>query len=222
MQPPMHSTPSALFPLLILLMTFLEAGAGEYKAYPAYSVKSPRGSFVIGQRARVEEDGWFWQAWICPETASAPSYQLPLWHEGELSWCGNFYISPDERFILHIQKTGSAANDGAVFTRGRDGRFALSRSGDPGLSLSRGAWSFFGRSTGLKSASFRTGLGFVAWGTDGECLELSLRGQDFGGDHFVQDWRLHYHLVSQRFFLTRDQVRHNRRAITVAPFSPSS
>ena len=185
--------------------------------HPEYSVKSPGGTFIIEQRALVEGDKWSWQAWMCPAAAGVVPYQLPLWHDNELCWCGDFYIAPNGRYILHAQKTGSGASDGALFTRGPDGLFALMHSACVGPPFSERVWSFFRRTLRRDPKLSRSRMEFVAWGADGVCLELSLGGEDLGGGCRVHDWRLHYNLMSKRFFVTHDQILHNRRAITVPP-----
>ncbi len=177
-----------LFHILIAALAIRLATAGEYTVRPQHSVAARSRAFVIEQRALVEDDQWAWQAWVCPAPGGGDPWFLPLWHEGELSWPGDFYISPDEKAILHIQKSGSAANDAAILTRHKDGKFALST-----LSLfSERAWEFFRRCLGRDPMLSRGGMKFVSWDTDGGGVELSLHCAELGGGgYIVKDWRFH-------------------------------
>ena len=202
--------------VLAITISIPVAHAGEYKVQPQHTIKAPDGSFVIEQRALVEQDEWLWQAWICPVSGGGTSYPLPRWHEAEWCWAGSFSIAPNGEYLLHIQKTGSGANEGAIFAKQRDGKFVPAPNPGPSAPLIERAWSFFRLKFSKDPRLSRGGMNFVSWGQDGDCLEISLHGSDLGGGFAVDDWRLHYNLVSERFFLSRDQIIHNRRAV-VAP-----
>lgn len=182
-----------------------------YKADREYDVRSPEGSFLIEQRMG---GGYGWQTWIRPTHHHASPYQLRLWHDCEIDWAGYFYISPNERYLLDIQKTGSGDNYGAIFIRDKTPRFVLAHPVMPFPPLSENAWDFFRKTTTLEAKVYHDGIKFIAWGTDGKCLEISLNGHDLDEEYYVRDWRLHYNLVSHRFFQTRDQIIHNRHSIT--------
>ena len=196
------------------------AGAGEYLVQPKHSVRAPDGSFVIEQRASHKGDDLAWQAWICPAPGNGTAYALPGWQETEWCWAGVFSIAPNGNYLLHIQKTGSGSNEAVIFTKRRDGRFVPASNLRPSAPLSNRAWSFFRQTLGVNPLLNRGGIAFVSWGEDGDCVEISLQGSDLGGGYAVSDWRVHYNLVSARFFLSRDQLRHNNRTVTFADGKP--
>lgn len=180
--------------------------------YPEHTVTAPSGDFAVEQRSGREEPGG-WETWIHPTTKGQPDYKLQLWHDGMLDWAGNFSISPNERYLLHIQKTGSGDNYGAVFNRGKDGRFVLIGSKPPDSGFSEQAWDYFRRKTGREARCYHSGIEFVSWGGDGKCVEISLHGTDVYEEYWVDDWKLHYNLETRRFFQTPDQLEENRQAI---------
>lgn len=205
--------PGSVVFLVVGLFQMEEARADDYKAISRNTVRSPKGSFRIEQRARDDgANGWLWQAWVCPSAVNGKPCQLSLWHDCELSWPGIFSIAPDERHLLHIQKTGSGDNYAELFVRGMDGRFhTLHKPGS--LSLSDEAWVFFQRVTGLKLGLYHDGAEFLGWEADGESIGLSLHGSDLGEEFHIRSWRLHYNMRSAKFFLTKDDREANRRAV---------
>ena len=182
----------------------------DYKADREYDVRSPKSTFFIEQRMG---GSYGWQTWIRPTRRHSSPYQLRLWHDGEIDWAGNFHVSPNEKYLLQTQKTGSGDNYGAIFVRDKTHRFVLAHPVMPFSPLSENAWDFFRKSTGLKATVYHAGIEFIAWGTDGVCVEISVHGSDCYEQYYVDDWRLHYNLVSHQFFQTRDQLIHNRHAI---------
>lgn len=207
----------ALLPAVVTIIFILAgAHAGEYLVQPRHTVTSPDSLFVIEQRALVEEGEWAWQAWICPAKGGASSYLLLPWQGAEWCWAGDFTISPNGKYILHIQKTGSGANEGMIFTKRQDGRFVAAANPQTSGPLLKRAWLYFRFTLGVDPMLSRGGLAFVSWGLDGDCLEISLHGSDLGGGYAVEDWRLHYNILTSRFFQTPDQILHNRGTV-VAP-----
>lgn len=186
----------------------------RYVVKPEYTLRSPNGTFRLEQRAWVSEDNeWHWQTWICPATKGTAAYPLRLWHGGELCWAGRFQISPDEKFIIHMQKTGSGDNYAEIFAPGRDGRFHSIHKPEPSPSLSDEAWKHFTEITGIPNAFYHAGTDFRGWEPDGESVAISLDGTDVNERFFIRDWRLHYNLRSRKFFVTTDERTHNRSAI---------
>lgn len=156
-----------------------------------------------------------WETWINPVAKGHPSYKLQLCHEGMIDWAGRFLVSKNERYLLHIQKTGSGDNYGVVFLRRENGRFALAQPVAPSPSLSDRAWDYFRVKTGKVARCYHSGIEFVSWGFDGECLEISLHGTDVEQDYHVDEWKVHYNLRTRRFYNTPDQLHDNRAAIVM-------
>lgn len=177
---------------------------------------SPKRTFRIEQRSRPEEGDsdstLLWQSWIVPANGESP-YRLALCHDGELNWPGLFEISPNERFISHVQKTGSGDNYGALFARDADGLFRPTAIASTPLPFSNAAWKFFQQTTQLKIALYHDGVEFLSWGDDGKCFEFSLHGTDTGESYWISDWRLHFNTETGRFFCTPSQKKHNLKSI---------
>ncbi len=180
----------------------------NHKADREDDVKSPKGTFIIEQRRGRG-------TWIRPTRKHSSAYQLRLWHDSEIDWAGYFRVSPNERYLLDIQKTGSGENYGAIFVRDKTHKFVLAHPVEPFPPLSENAWDYFRKSTGREAKVYHDGIEFVSWGTDGKCLEFSMHGSDLGEEYYVRDWRLHYNLLTHRFFQTHDQLIHNRHAIII-------
>jgi hypothetical protein len=169
-----------------LLPWFSEASAETlYKTIKKDTLISPSGSFSIEQKYCVGSEGdWLFQSWLCPRKSD--SYQLKLWHGGEISWAPYFFISPNERWIFYTQKTGSGDNYGEVFFREKNGfcSYKLMDHPYPSPSFSDAAFDFLGKKESLKLTLYHNGAEFVSWGKDGICLEISLNGTDCYEDYY--------------------------------------
>lgn len=203
--------------LLTLFSTFARAeeptaGKEELLAYPEYTVRANDGSFVIEQRTTRAPGNW--QTWIRHRGSDTPPYRLSLWMN-DLCWASLFHISPDRRHLFHTQKTGSGDNYGSLFTRGNDGKYHLLGQPHPSPSLEDLAWDFFRKKSGLKALCYHHGFEFVAWGSDGKCIELSLHGTDVHEDYYIDGWKFHFNIATRRFFLTPDQKAPNKHAIVI-------
>jgi len=94
-------------------------------------------------------------------------------NEAGLTWLPTFLVSPDRRWILCLQKTGSGENEAWLYRVDDAGRvFRLEQR------LDRLAWNDSDRVSSLKFADlYHTGISDVIWTSHGT-LAFTLRGSD--------------------------------------------
>ncbi len=115
-------------------------------------------------------------------------------HPSPISWRGFYSISPDARWVLRIQKTGSGDNNAWLYEV-RDGTVSA------GQDLGSKAWEFHHRVAPVKCASlYHTGFELLGWESDG-CFLLSLHGtcNDETDGHHVRDFVVRYNPSAKRF-----------------------
>ena len=86
-----------------------------------------------------------------------------------LDWRGLYYISPDDRWILRVQKTGSGDNEAILYSVGKDGKVSAIKDFNETLWNSSGAgdWHNF----------YHCGVSEVKWSADSKSIRISLRGK---------------------------------------------
>jgi hypothetical protein len=87
------------------------------------------------------------------------------------SWTGYYYLSPDDRWILRQQKTGSGANMAILYRVEDNGRVSQVQGFDARL------WAVSDEVSRLKFGDlFHTGVHKVTWSMDSKTLVLKIHG----------------------------------------------
>jgi hypothetical protein len=88
-------------------------------------------------------------------------------------WPGHYEISPDDKWILRIQKTGSGDNVGILYYVEKNGR--VSRI----VGFNEAMWKFSDRSSKLKSKQlYHTGIEKMEWDQTSSYILLTVRGSN--------------------------------------------
>jgi|SRR5438105_4887889 len=126
-------------------------------------LSSPRGSFTIAQH----RDG-NWTTTIHFAHGEQPDLLL----RDDYPWPGLFYISPNDHWILQVQKSGSGDNISFLYRLDPGGR--LWRMGQP---LGELAFAFLKRS-GVADFKYlhHTGIEFQSWDLKAQKLLFSIHG----------------------------------------------
>src|SRR6266581_1013689 len=124
---------------------------------------SPLSSFTISQQ---QNDGWT----TALHFAHAAHRDVSL--EGKYPWPALFYISPDDRWILQIQKSGSGDNISFLYRVEQNGRVWRMGQGFGEL-----AFQFLDLLPGLHRAEmYHTGIEFRAWSMRDGSLRFTIHG----------------------------------------------
>jgi hypothetical protein len=108
-------------------------------------------------------------------------------------WAGHYSISPDERWILRLQKIGSGSNIGILYAVEPNGRL-MEVVGFNAL-----LWDAWDEVSPLKRSDlFHTFIRNAVWSKDGKSLELNLVGTEIGGMGNGVDVRMVYHPGSHK------------------------
>jgi len=131
---------------------------------------SPKNTFKIIQHYD-EKEGW---SEILHFNGSAkPDVVL----EGEIPWPGDYYIAPDDRWILRIQKTGSGDNTSYLYFLEKND--SVWRMEQP---LGTMGFDFLRRQpNGLPSGMYHAGIGFLSWDMPNHLLHFSIRASSDPG-----------------------------------------
>ena len=126
-------------------------------------ITSPSGTFSIQQHY----DG-NWTTTIRFAGGAHPDLTLT----DDYPWPGLFYISPDDHWILQIQKSGSGENIAFLSRVDSEGRF---RHTEP--EFMELAWAFIERVQSLHRADlYHTGIDFRWWDLGSHLLHFTFRG----------------------------------------------
>jgi hypothetical protein len=149
-------------------------------------VLSPRGSYTISQQ---QNEGWTTTLHFAH--ATHPDASL----EGQNPWPALFYISPDDRWILQIQKSGSGDNISFLYRVEKNGRVWRMEHGFGEL-----AFQFLDRLPGLhRGEMYHTGIEFRAWSTRDGSLRFTIRGSSIEQSGKGVERELIYDLTNHRF-----------------------
>jgi hypothetical protein len=143
---------------------------------------SPKGAFKIVQHYD-EKEGWSEMLHFADK--SQPDVTL----EGEISWPGNYYIAPDGRWILRIQKTGSGDNTSYIYFLENNGSVWRMEQplGDMGFDFLRH------QPKGLPTGMYHSGIEFISWDMPNHLLHFSVHSSSdpgTGGVHQDLTYRL--------------------------------
>ena len=124
---------------------------------------APNGKFEIDQKFN---DGW-------AETIKFNDSKLPIVNLEAFPWPGFYSISPDGKWILRIQKSGSGSNLGFLYRIESNGRVSQIINFDNSL------WKISDAHSRLKTGDlYHTGIDSASWTKDGHSLILSIRGSN--------------------------------------------
>lgn len=188
---------------LLFACAFLLIAPGSLRAEPISegSVVSPKKSFTITQTR--DEDG------VTSRLTFKTSQKSFLLQPSPISWRGFYTVSPDERWILRIQKTGSGDNNAWLYEV-KDGAIL------PEQDLGEGAWEFHEKVSPFKHIPlYHTGFEFVEWDSDGN-LVLTMHGtsDDQIETHHVRDFVVKYKISSKTFTKGQPIASANRSPAT--------
>ena len=143
----------------LLFLAFAAEGRGQDVV-----TVSPHKSFKIVQHR--DED---WRQVLTFQKNPAKSITL----EASIPWPADYHISPDDRWILRIQKTGSGENVSFLYRV------------DPGSRIWRMeeqvgvlAFAFLARRPDLPKDLYHTGIEFSTWDMKAGLLNFTVRGSD--------------------------------------------
>lgn len=146
---------------------------------------SPKGTFKIIQHYD-EKEGWSENLRFNGE--ARPDVVL----EGEIPWPGVFYIAPDDRWILRIQKTGSGDNTSYVYFLEKNG--SVWRMEQP---LGEMGFDFLRHQPkGLPSDMYHSGIDFISWDMPNHLLHFSIHSSSDSGNEV--NATLTYRLLDNR------------------------
>jgi len=134
---------------------------------------SPKTTYKIFQEAIKDGDSRFWTT----KLRFAKGKQECVTISDSVCWPGNFYISPDEKWVLQIQKTGSGDNNGFLYLIEPNHR--VWRMAETLCPL---ALEFLGRVAKFSESDlYHTGIEFDAWDTKAGLLRFTLHGAKVSG-----------------------------------------
>ena len=107
------------------------------------------------------------------ETVRFRDPKIPAVRLGGLSWRGIYTVSPDERWLLRTQKTGSGASMVMLYCIEENGRVSEVIGFDALL------WELSDQNSRLKKKDlYHTGVDETRWSADGSTLEIDLSGSN--------------------------------------------
>jgi hypothetical protein len=127
------------------------------------TLTSPRGTFTITQHRDAD--------WVSKLHFTKPGHADIMLNDA-YSWPALFYVSPDDQWILQIQKSGSGDNISFLYRLDRSGRlWRMERHfGEP-------AFAYLERSHGVTVADlYHTGIEFTDWNLKAGTLRFTIRG----------------------------------------------
>lgn len=134
---------------------------------------SPKAAYQIFQETIKEGDSRFWTT----KLRFAKGMQEYITLSYGSCWPGDFYISPDEKWVLQIQKTGSGDNNGFLYLIEPNHRVWRMTE-----TLCPLAFEFLGRVAKFSESDlYHTGIAFDAWDTKAGLLRFTLHGAKISG-----------------------------------------
>jgi hypothetical protein len=201
--------------------------AAEYKIKEEYTSKSPDGATTIEQYVRTDKgDDWIWQFW------ARRSESMMLLGPQQDDYPADFRFTPDSRWLVRMQKTGSGEASLFLYKLGPKGFVAATSKPVGDL-----AWDYFYKqpaSRKVMKPDFHINAGIlegiddnyrelgVNW-PDGRYLVISLWGEvEPNGKHHqlttVREWRCRYDLQEGKFDVPEIFAKDNAKALV--PKSP--
>lgn len=167
-----------IFLILIIAETVSQCLAGDI------TTTSPKKTFKIVQHGEA-----YWTETI--QFAKGENRNIGI--EYGISWPASFYISPDEQWILRVQKSGSGDNISYIYRIDEKRRVWRMEQ-----QIGRLGFEFIKRETGLSESNmYHTGIDFVSWDIDGNTLNFRIHASIIrkGSDHAL-DRALTYNLIT--------------------------
>lgn len=150
------------------------------------TVVSPKKSFAITQTR--DEEG------VLSKLTFKDSKKSFILQPSPIDWRGFYTISPDEKWILRIQKTGSGDNNAWLYEV-KNGAIL------PEQDLGVVAWNFHEKVSPFKHVPlYHTGFEFVEWDSEGT-LVLAMHGtsDDQIQAHHVRDFVVKFKVLNKTF-----------------------
>lgn len=150
---------------LVLLLVSAACGfAAEERIPGEATLTSPRGTFKITQR--MDNDSWHTTLHFVKPNGESIVFA------DDYPWPGRFFISPDDRWLVQIQKSGSGDNISFLYRIETSGRIWRMEE-----QLGALAFRFLERTIGLAVEHlYHTGIEFVSWGMRASLLRFSIHG----------------------------------------------
>ncbi len=161
--------------LLLVLFAFTAQAQTEEEV-----TTSPRGTFQIVQH----HDGNWTQ--VLRFTGFHPR-TIPL--EEGISWPALYYVSPDEQWVLRVQKSGSGDNIAFLYHLDEHGQFWRKEE-----QLGRFGFAFLAAQPGSPRNLYHTGIDFDSWNLQAGQLRFSIHGSDADRSNKGVDRLLVYNL----------------------------
>ena len=170
--------------VLLRFFLFLVLGMCLCRADDERTV-SPKGSFEIVQH--FGQEGWSETLHFKGEADRDVSL------EHVISWPGDFYVSPDERWILRIQKSGSGENISWLYFLEKNGSVWRMEK-----QLGQQGFDYLARQTGgLPPGLYHTGIEFESWDLKNHLLHFEIHGAADPGVKGIET-TLTYQLLENR------------------------
>jgi len=130
------------------------------------ATQSPKGSYIITQTL-----GEKWNATLHFVDGSGVDAPLAV-DPDQYPWAGSYYISPDEHWIMRVQKTGSGENCAFLYRVEPNGRVSRMEQHLDDL-----AFRFLATKAGIARKDFyHTGIAFVSWDMPKHLLKFTVSG----------------------------------------------
>jgi hypothetical protein len=151
------------YPILLAVFACISAAAEDAPFAHEKPLISPRGTFSIHQR----RDG------DCTTTIHfTRGARADVTFTDAYSWPALFYVSPDDRWVLHLQKSGSGDNISFLFRVDSEDRFWRMEPG-----LGELAFAFLEKQRlADKKDLYHTGITFDAWDLSRHRLLFTVHG----------------------------------------------
>lgn len=153
------------------------------------AVKAASGRFEVTQEFQEDDQGHSEFLEIVRfQDKVFPNVQLTGW-----SWPGVYHISPDECWMLRIQKSGSGASVGILYRLEKNGRVSEV------LGFNDLLWKISDQTSRLKTKDlYHTGVAEFTWSKNSGSLEIVLHGTNFDNPSDELKTRLTYDLKTHK------------------------
>jgi hypothetical protein len=157
---------------LLATACFFPLGCSVLQARDEITV-SPKATFKVIQHSEPDANSAMWTASIQFSGKKKSNIKI----SDGMSWPALFYVSPDDQWILQIQKTGSGDNTAFLFRIEPNGR--IWRMEETLYDL---AFTYITQhSRAGRTALYHTGLEFTSWDLKAGLLRFSFSGSFDGG-----------------------------------------
>lgn len=166
---------TVLFSAALLVAVWVQAASAAPAAVQDGDEEqdSPKGTFSLIQHWDEDSEDQDWTTKLHFEKGGHPDVVLSK----EWMWRGDFYISPDDQWVLQVQKSGSGENVAMLFRVDPKGTVARV---EPQFEM--GAFKFLEGTGPVRFEDlFHTGIEFGAWDLKRGVIRFSLFGTQAGG-----------------------------------------